>query len=400
MKKKVLLIAFLFSMANIYVVKAQLKMSSDGNFSIAATPNPVSYIKLQNSQTIAIPNTWSYAFVSSITNMHLNGGTGSYCMGVSGSSTFPSPLLYGQSFGVYGTAGNATNGYNYGVFGVVTGSKYGAGIFGASRTRFSYNVGGDWAGFFNGNVKIGTSSADILMVFGTTYTSDQRLKKNIVPLTNTINLISGLNAVEYKFKTRQDLISDGIFPTDTSSGVFQESSNINKTHYGYLAQAVQQVLPELVYVGADSLLAIDYIGLIPLVIEAVKEQNTTIQNQKLAIKDLQEQINKCCNVPINTNKMINDNSNNNDISPAILYQNTPNPFTRETQIKCFIPENSKNASLYFYNMQGAQLRRIIINDKGNQSITIQGSEFSAGMYMYTLIIDGKEIDTKKMILTD
>ena len=51
-------------------------------------------------------------------------------------------------------------------------------------------------------------------------------------------------------------------------------------------------------------------------------------------------------------------------------------------------------------MQGAQLRRIIINDKGNQSITIQGSEFSAGMYMYTLIIDGKEIDTKKMILTD
>jgi len=32
-------------------------------------------------------------------------------------------------------------------------------------------------------------------------------------------------------------------------------------------------------------------------------------------------------------------------------------------------------------------------------LTISGSELNAGMYFYSLIADGKEVDTKKMILT-
>ncbi len=58
------------------------------------------------------------------------------------------------------------------------------------------------------------------------------------------------------------------------------------------------------------------------------------------------------------------------------------------------------AGLYIYNMQGTQLKKIVISDRNNVTITIQGAELTAGMYMYTLIIDGKEIDTKKMILTE
>lgn len=57
------------------------------------------------------------------------------------------------------------------------------------------------------------------------------------------------------------------------------------------------------------------------------------------------------------------------------------------------------ADIYIYNMQGSQIRKIEITDRGESSIILQGSELSAGMYIYALIADGKEIDSKRMILT-
>jgi len=50
-------------------------------------------------------------------------------------------------------------------------------------------------------------------------------------------------------------------------------------------------------------------------------------------------------------------------------------------------------------MTGLQLKEYQISNKGDGSIQINGSELKPGMYLYSLIIDKKEIDTKRMILT-
>ncbi|NVO04435.1 MAG: tail fiber domain-containing protein [Bacteroidetes bacterium] len=398
MKKPKLILTFIIfiSLTSINFLRAQLKIGTGGNISVANNPVPVSYVKFQVLATTTVQNQWSYASMSSNTNMRSTTPY-NYCIGAQGYACLPSPLTYGQAWGVYGVAANATSGYNYGVFGVLGGSNNGAGIYGASRGNYSMDVAGNWAGFFNGNVNIEGG----LYLYRVWYASDQRIKKNIIPVSNsTVEKITQLNAVQYQYKTKSELISDGILtPTDTLNNLGPDDINIDKIQYGYIAQEVQNFFPELVCEKENGILGVNYNGIIPLIVEAIKEQNTTIQNQKLAIKDLQEQINKCCNASINANKMINDNSNNNEISPAILYQNTPNPFSRETQIKYFIPNGSNNADIYIYNMQGTQLKKIAIYDKGEKAIALQGSQLDAGMYMYTLIIDGKEIDTKKMILT-
>jgi len=41
----------------------------------------------------------------------------------------------------------------------------------------------------------------------------------------------------------------------------------------------------------------------------------------------------------------------------------------------------------------------LINKQFSRLTTIEGCSINAGMYLYTLIADGKEVDTKKMILT-
>ncbi len=57
-------------------------------------------------------------------------------------------------------------------------------------------------------------------------------------------------------------------------------------------------------------------------------------------------------------------------------------------------------SSYIYDMNGMQLKSFELHQKGNGNITINGSEFNTGMYMYTVITDEKVIDIKRMILTD
>jgi len=370
---------------------AQIKMDSNGNFSIASTPSPCNNAKLVIDFTTTYHNNFcNYAF--SVTNTPPT-SDGRYNYGNCGTSYFSSAQTISQNYGIFGQAGNATTGYNYGVYGKLIGSLNGAAIFGAMQGRSVANTSGNWAGFFNGNVKI----TDALTVNTTVYNSDLSLKKNVTPLTNsTFNKIYQLNPVSYLFKTKQELKAEGIIPTDTSTINETENIYISKTHYGLIAQEVRQLLPELVYEGADSILGIDYIGFIPLIIETIKQQNSKIE-------ELEIQLNICCkssSIESDLKMSADNNDNKNDNLNARLYQNKPNPFTSETRIGCYVPENTQTAFVFIYNMQGTQLRKILINRKGETSININGNELTAGMYLYTLIIDGKEIDTKRMVLTD
>jgi hypothetical protein len=98
-------------------------------------------------------------------------------------------------------------------------------------------------------------------------------------------------------------------------------------------------------------------------------------------------------------KSTSEKESYNNFTP-VLNQNAPNPFNSKTTISYFIPKEVKSANLYFYNLEGKQLRSIPIDTRENGTTVFDGGEFVPGMYYYTLILDGNEIDTKKMIITD
>ncbi len=402
MKNKLvlLLLIMLIAFCN---TKGQLKMTSDGSVDIKNTPDPQTYRKLgielsseEHTTVSGVPTNFGLHSSNISINPSINAVAN---IGTFSTAYISSPQSWGWSIGLWGVGGNATNGYNCGVEGSLGGSQYGAGIVGRA-SGFSFpNITGNYAGFFYGNVKITNPSNNAtLWVNSTSYTSDKRLKKNIEALSNTYDKLLKLNAVKYNYKTQNELEADGLIAkSDTAK--YNDNSNIinkDKLHYGYIAQELKELFPELVYEGDDGFLGVDYIGLIPLMIEAIKEQNTIITG-------LQESINKCCGEENLKKASVESKAGNNSdvsVNKAVLYQNAPNPFSKETEIKCFIPKTSVNAAIYIYNMQGTQIKKLQINNRENTSISIQGSELKAGMYMYSLIIDSKEIDTKRMILTE
>lgn len=210
--------------------------------------------------------------------------------------------------------------------------------------------------------------------------SDVNMKTNINSVTGSLASIKKLRGVTFNWK-------------DNATGL-DVSKKSAKLEYGLIAQEVEKILPDLVTTNDSTggkMLA--YTGLIPVLIEAIKELSIQVDDQSKQIASF-----KNGNSFKSANVTTDDNSAS--VTAMTLDQNFPNPFDQSTQIGYSITESTETATLYIYNMNGLQIKSISIQTKGKGSVTLNGSELQPGMYLYTLVADGKEVDTKRMILTE
>ena len=82
------------------------------------------------------------------------------------------------------------------------------------------------------------------------------------------------------------------------------------------------------------------------------------------------------------------------------FNNNPNPFTENTSIEFYLPTTVQKAVMYIYDLQGKQIKSIPVIQRESGNIVINGSELMPGMYIYSIIADGKIIGTQQMVLTD
>ena len=80
-----------------------------------------------------------------------------------------------------------------------------------------------------------------------------------------------------------------------------------------------------------------------------------------------------------------------------LGQNIPNPFETATRIPAYVPQDIRKAEIMFYGNDGKVLQVLPVNDRGNISVDVDAATLAAGVYSYTLFVDGKPVDTKRMV---
>lgn len=224
--------------------------------------------------------------------------------------------------------------------------------------------------------------------------SDMNRKENIEPIKSALEKIKNLNGVTYDFiKTEEermtnDSIFNGLIPY--AGNIEDYRKNIEKKDCGFIAQEIETIIPEVVETSEDGSKFVNYDGVVPFLVEAMKEQQAIIESLQIQIQELKGGTLKST---LNDPKITEAQKNT-------LYQNTPNPFSQNTVIEYAIAGNAKDAKICIYNMNGNQLKCIPVNLAGHGNIVINGSELSAGMYIYSLIVDGHLIDTKRMVLTN
>jgi hypothetical protein len=147
-------------------------------------------------------------------------------------------------------------------------SSSGRGITGASPNGYGVygTTGVGYAGYFQGPVNVtGCISASNLSC-----PSDARLKENITPLSYGLPEVLRLRPVTWQWK----------------------DATRTEPKLGFVAQDVEPVMPELVIQNADNkgALGLNYMGLVPVTINAIQQQQAQIEDQQKVITEQREAI--------------------------------------------------------------------------------------------------------------
>jgi hypothetical protein len=273
----------------------------------------------------------------------------------------------------------------------------------------------NYAGFFNGGVYISQ----------TINPSDELMKKDMIKIPDALTRLNQLEAISFKFD--QDLAN--------TKGLSLPAN----TQYGFKAQQVASLFPDLVSgvrkpeeydtTGAISKPAYDfkgvnYIGFIALLTRGVQQQQSIIDSlqhtnhvkdsiqdarldqQDSLIQQLMNMINACCQsaqnrgINNNTTGVVQMNIELGDKDAIVLNQNVPNPFAEQTIITYNIPEKTGFAQILFSDMKGQIIKVVDIKIKGKGQLNVFANDLSTGMYTYSLYVDGKLFETKKMVKTE
>jgi len=307
----------------------------------------------------------------------------------------------GNTIGVFGTSDGTSN--SIGISGYAGGSTSNIGILGDAASG-----GGivSYAGYFSG---------DLAYTGGLISISDSTVKQNIHPINNAQNILNAVHPKVYNFDTMQ-------------YGYMHLKGG---TEYGVLAQDLQNVLPSAVkdviqpavYDDQNNVIhpalhlkGVDYIEFIPLLIQAYKNLDSTNQSLQAQLTALQN----CCNQNQNQSSLSprnNGGSGNGDgekklgnpnvhaielnsaSGSPVLYQNIPNPFNNigGTKIRYFVPDNMNSPMIVFFDEFGSKLQTFAITETGMGELDVTASNLVSGIYSYSLFINGKVVDTKRMV---
>lgn len=242
------------------------------------------------------------------------------------------------------------------------------------------------------NHNIGNSSFRWLSVWaqdGTINTSDARDKQNIRDLDYGLKDIMKLRAVKFNWKNA----------TNSDDKI------------GLIAQELKTVLPEVVRdyeIKKDEVtgktekvpaahLGVMYADIIPVLIRGMQQQQQMIEEQNKKIEALTQLV-KSNSSASSTSESVTSDVKSANISGAMLEQNAPNPFNSSTVIRYNIPASASAAQIVVASTNGNTVKTFALVNKGSGSVSINAGELAAGTYYYTLIVAGKKIDSKKMVL--
>jgi hypothetical protein len=252
--------------------------------------------------------------------------------------------------------------------------------------------------------------------------SDGRVKKNIKQNVPGLAFINKLQAITYNLDNdainkivQRPVIKDKdgkeIKPSADEMNAHKAEEQI--VHTGFIAQDVEKAAKSLNYdfSGVDAakndkdLYGLRYGDFVVPLVKAVQELSKMNDSKDSIIGQQQNQINSLEARLSKIEAMMNTLPANTSLFSSSLQQNIPNPFLHNTTIGYTLPQKFTSARILITDKNGSTIKSVTLpagiqgvpGGKGN--VTVDASMLSSGAYQYSLIVDGRLIDTKQMILS-
>ena len=236
--------------------------------------------------------------------------------------------------------------------------------------------------------------------------SDETHKQNIATVSGVLASLREVNPVSYTLNIggNEDLEQTTTRMT-TSTSVLSDNNEItpavqalidaesNRPKYGFVAQDIAQIFPNVVYTLPSGEKAIAYQELIPVLVSAIQELDAANDSLIARIEKLEND----SDIPRNqAPAALQEAVISGDVA---LLQNTPNPFDNSTVIAYRLPEGTATAMIIICDMTGKLLQSYPLPiQKNDGSISVQAGSFAPGIYLYSLLVDGVQVDTRQMII--
>jgi hypothetical protein len=227
---------------------------------------------------------------------------------------------------------------------------------------------------------------------GTWQASDSKLKTEVADLSSATVLLSKLQPKTYFFK------QEGYAALGLSK----------QKQYGFVAQELEQVLPELVNTSEmpvskgstgervmEEVKAVNYTALIPIMVKGMQEQEERFVKQESENKALKAEVAELRQMIL---ELKNGRTGTLTSTSAYLEQNTPNPVNGSTTIRYHVPETSTSARFTLTNAKGQVLKTINLSNRGTGQLNLNTNSLAAGTYNYTLYVNGRQADSKRLVI--
>ncbi|MCW3110029.1 MAG: hypothetical protein JWQ09_4535 [Segetibacter sp.] len=379
-------------------------------------------------------NTTGYANNASGAFALYSNTTGSY------NTAFGPDALIGNTTGNSNTAVgldalrnmNTTN-YNTGIgyyagentYGAIQGTFLGAQTRGGTGLSNVTAIGYGATATASNQIMLGNAAVTSVKAAGSfVIYSDGRFKRDIKQDVPGLDFINKLRPVTYHYNIHD--LNKHIDPsvTDTKKGVMKgkeslaKESRLNeeaitqkekKLYTGFIAQEVEDAAKKLNYdfsgiykpANDKDVYGLSYSDFVVPLVKAVQELSK--KNEELnkkaeqidllqkEVADLKEMVTRLANGQVLT-------TTNNSLNNITLDQNNPNPFGSITSIPYNVPAGFKSAQLVITDASGKTFKSISLQKAGQGLVNLDATLLSSGAYNYTLIVDGKMITTRKMVV--
>lgn len=280
-----------------------------------------------------------------------------------------------------------------------------AGVYATCHGYYLYypaNIQGIYAAYFSGSTNI-SGRATIQEIYTP---ADERLNDNVSSVeakkgVSTLDNLLKMDVLEFNMKSREKTVEPkaGEEMTEEVKKSYEqlkkeEKEMYSRRHFGLSAKELEKVYPNLVLKGQDGYQYINYTELVPILIRSIQELKAELDE----VKSKDTEVKRARAASFEEDEDIDLKDATSIPAMATLAQNTPNPFSERTTIRFTLPENAQNAFIYIFDMSGKMQKQIPV-DSSMESVIIEGYELRAGMYIYSLVIGGKEIQTRRMILS-
>lgn len=343
----------------------------------------------------------------------------------------------GKSQGVFGlaTANSNTNNTAIGVRGVTYGGQnsvgvYGgsyffdaesnnfAGVFGTTSSGLPYfQYSGVYAGYFNGTVRAtgpmyaqafytpsanptggsNNENSSVSLIGEEENVTDKLRNVSLFELQHTEQATATKKASPadefLKGRNIQDLTKKELHQLDSicMNTPAEKTDPLASVNYGLDAAQLKAVFPKLVQQDKEGNYSINYVEMVPLLVKSINEMSAKIETleQQLEVEKQAKRV---------KSETTGIENNVSDIDMVRMDQNKPNPFSESTVIGLNIPEKTQKADIFIYDLSGKQIENVPVAERGETNITVYASELGAGMYIYTLVVDGRVVVTRRMIV--